>query len=144
MLPSKIPRLSTDPPVRGFLVFGNLSSFKTPFLGRICIPNSFVPLFIFYIFSYLLSKIMGCFPGCLISSAGIQKLFYGIYSALKCSFDEFVGKKVFSLLYSSDILGLPPVWWVLIMFLHLLSISLLFRLLRLGYPFFRLEFHGSS
>ena len=25
------------------------------------------------------------------SSAGIQKLFCGIYSAIKCSFDEFVG-----------------------------------------------------
>ena len=33
---------------------------------------------------------MGCFSGCLMSSAGIQKLFYGTYSAFKCSFDEFV------------------------------------------------------
>ena len=39
---------------------------------------------------------MGCFSGCLMSSAGIQKLFCGIYSAFKCSFDEFVGEKVFS------------------------------------------------
>lgn len=28
-----------------------------------------------------------------MSSAGIQKLFCGIYSAFKCSFDEFVGEK---------------------------------------------------
>ena len=42
---------------------------------------------------------MGCFSGCLMSSASIQK-FCGIYSALKCSFDEFVGEKVFSLSYS--------------------------------------------
>jgi len=42
-----------------------------------------------------------------MSSAGIQKLFCGIYSAFKCSFDEFVGKKVFSLSYSSTILA-PP------------------------------------
>ena len=35
--------------------------FKTPFLGRSSIPTSFVSLFIFYIFSYLLSKTMGCF-----------------------------------------------------------------------------------
>ena len=41
-------------------------------------------------FSYLLSKTMGCFSGCLMSSAGIQKLFCGFYSAFKCSFDEFV------------------------------------------------------
>jgi hypothetical protein len=40
-----------------------------------------------------------------MSSAGIQKLFCGIYSAFKCSFDEFVGEKVFSLSYSSAILA---------------------------------------
>ena len=62
-------------------------------------------LFVFYIFSYLLLKTMGCFSGCLMSSAGIQKLFCGIYSASKCSFDEFVGEKVFSLSYSSAILA---------------------------------------
>ena len=44
---------------------------------------------------------MGCFSGCLMSSAGIQKLFCGIYLAFKCSFDEFVGDKVFSPSYSS-------------------------------------------
>ena len=42
-----------------------------------------------------------------MSSAGIQKLFCGIYSAFKCSFDEFVGEKVFSPSYSSTILA-PP------------------------------------
>ena len=51
---------------------------------------------------------MGFFSGCLMSSAGIQKLFCGIYSAFKCSFDEFVGEKVVSLSYSSAILGPPP------------------------------------
>ena len=71
-------------------------------------PYLFCFLFIFYIFSYLLSKTMGCFSGCLMSSAGIQKLFCGIYSAFKCSFDEFVGEKVVSPSYSSAILGLPP------------------------------------
>ena len=44
---------------------------------------------------------------CLMSSAGIQKLFCGIYSVFKCSFDEFVEEKVVSLSYSSAILGLP-------------------------------------
>ena len=64
--------------------------------------------FVFYIFSYLLSKTMGCFSECLMSSASIQKLFCGIYSAFKCSFDEFVGEKVFSPTYSSAILAPPP------------------------------------
>ena len=51
---------------------------------------------------------MGCFSGCLMSSASIQKLFCGFYSAFKCSFDEFVGEKVISRCYSSTILGPPP------------------------------------
>ena len=50
---------------------------------------------------------LGCFSGCLMSSAGIQKLFRGIYSTFKCSFDKFVGEKVFSQSYSSAILA-PP------------------------------------
>ena len=82
-------------------MFGNFSLFKTPFPGRNSVPPSFVSFFVFYIFSYLLSKTMGCFSGCLMSSAGIQKLFCGIYSTFKCSFDEFVGEKVFSPSYSS-------------------------------------------
>ena len=45
---------------------------------------------------------------CLMSSAGIQKLFCGIYSEFKCSFDESVGEKVVSPSYSSTILGTPP------------------------------------
>ena len=69
---------------------------------------SLLSFFVFYIFSYLLSKAMGCFSGCLMSSAGIQKLFCGIYSAFKCYFDEFVGEKVVSPSYPSAILGPPP------------------------------------
>ena len=87
-------------------MFGNFSSFMTPFPGLISIPNSFVSLFIFCILSYLLLKTMGCFFGCLMSSASVQKLFCGICSLFKCSFDEFVGEKVFSPSYSSTILGL--------------------------------------
>ena len=107
MLPPEIPRLATDLPVRVLPCVWNLLFFKTPFPGRISVPTSFVSLFLFYIFSYLLSKTMGCFSGCLMSSASIQKLFCGIYLAFKCSFDEFVGEKVFSLSYSSAILA-PP------------------------------------
>ena len=57
---------------------------------------------------------MGCFSGCLVSSASTQKLFCGIYSAFKCSFDDFVLEKVVSPSYSSAILG-PP----LAFFFHL-------------------------
>ena len=59
----------------------------------------------FLIGSYLLSKTMGCLSGCLMSSANIQKLFCGICSASKCSFNKFVGEKVVSPSYSSTILG---------------------------------------
>ena len=103
MLPSGIPKLPTDLPVRGFPVFGNFS-FKPPFLGWVSITNSFVSLFIFYVLSYLLLKTMGCLSGCLMSTASIQKLFCGICSVFKCSFDEFVGDKMVSLSYSSTIL----------------------------------------
>ena len=68
-------------------------------------PYLFCLFFYLLYFSYLLSKTTGCFSGCLMSSAGIQKLFCGIYSAFKYSFDEFVGEKVVSLSYSSAILG---------------------------------------
>ena len=91
MLPSEIPKLPTDPLVRGFLMFGNVSSFMTPSPGQISIPNSFVSLFVFYILSYLLSKTMGCLSGCLVSSASVQKWFCRICSVFKCSFDIFVG-----------------------------------------------------
>ena len=107
ILPSEVPKLATDSAVRVFPGVWKLLFFKTPFPGWSSVPTSFVSLFVFYIFSYLLSKTMGCFSGCLMSSAGIQKLFCGIYSVFKCSFDEFVGEKVVSLSYSSAIFG-PP------------------------------------
>ena len=106
MLPSVVPRLATDLAVRVFPGVWKVL-FKTPFPGWSSIPTSFVSLFVFYIFSYLLLKTMGCFSGCLMSSSSIQKLFCGIYSAFKCSFDEFVGEKVIFPSYSSAILG-PP------------------------------------
>ena len=83
----------------------------TPFLGWVSVPSSFVSLFIFYILSYLLLKMMGYFPGHLMSSARDQKLFCGVCSVFKCSFDEFVGEKVVSLSYSSAILAPPPYIW---------------------------------
>ena len=109
MLPSEIPRLATDLPVREFPGVWKLLSFlRLPPQDR----SPSLPLlspFIFYIFSYLLLKTMGCFSGCLMSSASIQKLFGGIYLALKCSFDGFVREKLVSPSYSSAILGPPPI-----------------------------------
>ena len=78
MLPSVLPRLATDSAVRVFPGVWN-TLFKTPFPGRSSVPTSFVSFSCLYIFSYLLSKTMGCSSGCLMSSAGIQKLFCGIY-----------------------------------------------------------------
>ena len=103
MFPSVVPKLTTDTAVRVFPGVWKPLFFKTPFLGWISVPTSFVSLFIFFIFSYLLSNTMGCFSGCLMSSAGIQKLFCGIHSAFKCSFEEFVREKVVFPSYSSAI-----------------------------------------
>ena len=66
--------------------------------------SNFVSLLYFFLSPF---EDLGCFSGCLMSSAGIQKLFCGIHLAFKCSFDEFVGEKVFSPSYSSAILA-PP------------------------------------
>ena len=75
MFPSVVPKLTTDTAVRVFPGVWKPLFFKTPFLGWISVPTSFVSLFIFFIFSYLLSNTMGCFSGCLMTSASIQKLF---------------------------------------------------------------------
>ena len=63
MLPSEIPKLPTDPPVRGFPGVWKPLFLKTPFPRWISVPTSFVSLFIFYILSYLLSKTMCCLSG---------------------------------------------------------------------------------
>ena len=47
MLPSEIPKLPTDPPVSGLLVFGNFS-FKTLSPGRVSIPNSCLSFYLLY------------------------------------------------------------------------------------------------
>ena len=66
--------------------------------------------YLLYFFSYLFSKTIGYFSGCLMSSASVHKLFWGIYSVYKCSFDEFVGGKVVSPSSFSTILGPPCPW----------------------------------
>ena len=108
MLPSEVPRLTTDSPVRVFSgVWKRLSFLRLPSRDG-SLSHLFCLSFYLYIFSYLLLKTMGYFSGCLMSSAGIHKLFCGIYSAFKCSFDEFVGEKLVSPSYFSTILGPSP------------------------------------
>ena len=97
--------------------------FQTPFPGQISVPTSFASLFIFYILSNLFSETIGCLSRCMMSSAKIQKLFCGIFSAFKCSFDEFVGEKVVSPSYSSAILGPPPTDHFLIEFFAFLILG---------------------
>ena len=111
MLPSVFPRLATDSAGRVFPGVWKPLFLKFPsrdgllFPGQSSLPTSFVSFFTFYIFSYLFSKTMVCFSGCLMSSASLQKLFCGVCSALKCSFEEFVREKVVFPSYSSTILG---------------------------------------
>ena len=108
MLLSVVPRLAADSAVRVFPGVWKLLFLRLPSWDG-APPLSLLSLFfVFYIFSYLVLKTKGCFSGCLMSPASIQKLFCGIYSAFKCSFDEFVGEKVVSPSYSSAILGPPP------------------------------------
>ena len=108
LLLSVVPWFATDSAVRVFpgvwkpLFLRLPSQDGSPSLPLLSLFLSFI------FFSYLLLKIMGCFSGCLMSSASIQKLFCRIYSAFKCSFDEFVWEKVVSPSYSSAILGPPP------------------------------------
>ena len=103
---SKTPHRPTSERVSWCL--GNLSSLMTPSPGWVSFPNFFVSLFIFYILSYLLLKTISYLSGCLVSSTSIQKLFCGICSVFKWSFNEFLAEKVVSLSYSSTIIGLPP------------------------------------
>ena len=51
---------------------------------------------------------MGCFSGCLMTSASDQKLFCEVCSAFGYSFDEFLGERVVSPSCSSTSLAPPP------------------------------------
>ena len=74
-----LPRLTTDLAVRVFPGVWKPLFLRLPSRDGRSLPTSFVSFFVFYIFSYLFSKTLSCFSGCLMSSAGIQKLFCGIY-----------------------------------------------------------------
>ena len=104
-LSSVLPKLGTDSAVRRFPGVWKLLSFQDSLPRTELRPSLFCSFFCLLYFSLPPFEDLGCFSGCLMSSAGIQKLFCGIYSTFKCSFDEFVGEKVFSPSYSSAILG---------------------------------------
>ena len=109
MLPSEVPRLATDSPVRIFPGVWKLLSFLRP-PSRDGYPSlPLLSLFLSFIFfPTSFRRQWAAFLECLMSSASIQKLFCGICLAFKCSFDEFLGEKVVSPSYSSTILGSPP------------------------------------
>ena len=94
MLPSEVLRLANDSPVGVFPGVWKLLSFlRIPSWDR----SLSLPFCLsFYLLYFFLPpfKDNGLFSGCLIYSAGILKVFCGIYSAFKCSFDEFMGEKV--------------------------------------------------
>ena len=93
MLPSEVPRLATDSPVRVFPGVWKLLSFKTPFRGQVSVPISFVSLFIFYIFSYLLFKTMGCFSGGLWPVLGFRSCFVEFTQRLNVLLMNLWGRK---------------------------------------------------
>ena len=106
MLPSVVPSLATDLAVSvswclETSLFLRLPSWDGAYPYLFCLSFFFFCLLYFFLPPF---EDLGCFSGCLMSSAGIQKLFWGIYSAFKCSFDEFMGEKVVSQSYSSTIL----------------------------------------
>ena len=101
------PRFKNFPqtsPVRGFPGVWKLSLLGLPSRDR-SLSLTLLSLSIFYILSYFLLKTMGCFSGCLMSSVSDQKLFCGVCSVFKCSFDEFVGERMVSPSDSSVILA---------------------------------------
>ena len=113
MLPSVLPKLGTDSAVRRFPGVWKLLSFEDSLPWTEFRPSLFCLFFCLLYFFLPPFEVLDCFSGCLMSSAGIQKLFCGIYSMFKCSFDEFVGEKVFSRSYFSAILAPPPLFFFL-------------------------------
>ena len=83
MLPSVLPKLGTDWAVRRISWFLETSLFlRLPSQdGAPSLPLLSL-FFVFYIFFLPPFEELGRFSGCLMSSAGIQKLFCGIYSTI--------------------------------------------------------------
>ena len=91
-----------------FLVFGNFSLFKDSLPSMNLHPYLFCLSFYLSYFFLLPFKDNGLPFWVPDVPCQHSKLFCGICSAFKCSFDEFFGEKVVSPSYSSTILGPPP------------------------------------
>ena len=84
------------------------SLLKIPFPGRSSLPTSFVSFFVYFFLPVFEDNdLLFWVPDVFSQHSEVFFFFYGIYSALKRSFDEFVREKVVSPSYSCTILG-PP------------------------------------
>ena len=90
----------------GFLVFGNFSLFKTPFLGWNSVPPSFVSFFVFYIFSYLLSKSWVAFLGAWCPLPAFRSCFVEFTRRLNALLMNLWGRKC-------SPRPIPPLSWLL-------------------------------
>ena len=110
MLPSVLPRLTTDSAAKVFPgVWKPLLRFPfrdgSSFPGRNSLPTSFVSFFVFYIFFLLAfedNDLLFWMPDVLCQH--LEVVLWDLLG-IQCSFDEFVGEKVVSPSYSSAILG---------------------------------------
>ena len=120
MLPSVLPRLTTDSAVRVFP--GNFSLFKDSLPGTELRPFLFCIFFLSFIFfPTSFRRQWAAFLGAWCSLPAFRSCFVE-FTVFKCSFDEFVGEKLVSPSYSSAILR-PPLW--LIYVLHIYQILIL-------------------
>ena len=108
----------------GFLVFGNFSLFKTPFPGQNSVPPSFVSFFVFYIFSYLLSKSWAAFLGAWCPLPAFRSCFVEFTQRLNALLMNLWGRKC------SPHPTPPPSW--LLLYLNVFNISFL-NLVSLNY-----------
>ena len=91
-----------------FLVFGNFSLFKTPFPGQNSVPPSFVSFFVFYIFSYLLSKTWVAFLGAWCPLPAFRSCFVEFTQRLNALLMNLWGRKCFPH-------PTPPPSWLLLL-----------------------------
>ena len=109
MLPSEVPRLATDSPVRVFPgVWKRLSFLRLPSLDR-SLSLPLLSLFLSFIF-FPLPPFEGNGLPFWVPDVLCQHSEVVLWNFLnvQCSFNEFVGEKVVSPSYPSAILGPPP------------------------------------
>ena len=106
-------------------MFGNFSSFTTPSTGWVSIPNSFVSLFVFYILSYLLWKIMGCLSGCLCPPLVFRSSFVSVAQHSNDLLMNLLGRKWSPILFLRH-LGTPHDDYFYLHSKNLLLVSVLF------------------